>query len=371
MHRQRTSSTEPPSILKSIFNDTSGNDGLLAKWIANNEQDTEIENKDATRELAKLVLSRLGLQLPVDVGLSKLRSITLRYVLAGEFRSDLSCVPPSALDSVPTPRTKDELSAVRELARHLRTKFSGMYPDLADRVEAELGIRNAKIPPASLGSIDTFRFEERVLLMHCGDLIATKQFDRKALEIIAGREHSFWLDRDVARKAQWEACRRMAELGRLCATIRGAINKAGGDTKTWVEAYTSKDGWFQLDQAQRRLEAWIANLDDEPQERPLGVVRGAYEDTCRAMADGFTKAMVRGNWTVSATLHQTHIYSEIVAESPKPVAYFLVDAMRFEMGLELAERLPKFTEVIVRACRRVASEYYATRDGGASAGGFL
>ena len=47
-------------------------------------------------------------------------------------------------------------------------------------------------------------------------------------------------------------------------------------------------------------------------------------------------------------LHQTHIYSEIVAERPKPVAYFLVDAMRFEMGVELAERLPKTTEVIVR-----------------------
>src|ERR1017187_9040803 len=66
------------------------------------------------------------------------------------------------------------------------------------------------------------------------------------------------------------------------------------------------------------------------------------------MAEGFTRAMVRGNWMASASLHQTHIYSEIVAERPKPVAYFLVDAMRFEMGVELAERLPKTTEVIVR-----------------------
>ena len=30
------------------------------------------------------------------------------------------------------------------------------------------------------------------------------------------------------------------------------------------------------------------------------------------------------------------------------VAYFLVDAMRFEMGVELAERLPKTAEVTVR-----------------------
>jgi hypothetical protein len=341
------SSAEPPSILKSIFHDTSGNDGLLGAWLASDARDAEIKSKEASRELTKLVLSRLGLQLPDNVSLAKLRSITLRYVLAGEFRSDLKCAPPAAIDAVPAPKTKDEETAVREIARRLRASFSEVYSEMADRVEAELGLRDAKVPPDGLGSIDTFRFEERALLAHCGDLIAAKQFDQ-ALAIISEREHSFWLDRDVARKAQWEACRRMAELGRLCVIVRGAVSKAGGDANAWIDAYTSKDGWFLLDQAQRRLEAWVANLDDDPQEHPLGVVRGAYEDVSRAMADGFTKALVRANWTVPVSLHQTDIYSEIVAERPKPVAYFLVDAMRFEMGVELAERLPKTTEVIVR-----------------------
>lgn len=342
-----TSSIEPPSILKSIFYDTPGNDGLLAAWIADDSRDGEIESKEAARELTKLVLSRIGLELPGDAPLAKLRSITLRYVLAGEFRSDLDCAPPDALDSIPAPRTKDELTSVRELARLLRTNFSEAYSALADRVEAELGLRDAKVLADSLGSIDTFRFEERALLTYCGDLIAARQFD-KALTIIDGREHSFWLDRDVNRKAQWEACRRMAELGRLCGMVKGAVSKAGSDANVWIHAYTSEDGWFRLDQAQRRLEAWVANLDDDPQEQPLGVVRGAYDDTCRAMADGFTRALARANWSVSEWLHQTDIYNEIVAENPKPVAYFFVDAMRFEMGVELAERLPKSTEVIVR-----------------------
>jgi PglZ domain-containing protein len=39
----------------------------------------------------------------------------------------------------------------------------------------------------------------------------------------------------------------------------------------------------------------------------------------------------------------------VASAKPKPVAYFLVDAMRFEMGVELAERLPKASEVAVRA----------------------
>ncbi|MBB3525934.1 PglZ domain-containing protein [Rhizobium sp. NZLR1b] len=341
------SSTESPSILKSIFHNTSGSDGIIASWLASNQRDAEIERKEATRELLKLVLSKLGLELPNDAALPKLRSITLRYILAGEFRLDLSGPPPSSLNAIPAPKSKDEESAVRELALQLRARFSDGYPAMADRVEAELGLRDVGVPASTLGSIDTFRFEERVLLAHCGDLVAAKKFN-EALDVIAEREHSFWLDRDVGRKAQWEACRRMAELGSVGVAVRAAVGKAGSDANAWIDAYVAKEGWFRLDQAQRRLEAWVANLDDEPQERPLGIVRGVYEDACRAMADGFTKALVAAKWTVSASLHQTRIYSEVVSAQPKPVAYFFVDAMRFEMGVELSERLPKSAEVSVR-----------------------
>ena len=153
-----TSSTEPPSVLKSIFQSISGNDGIIAAWLACEERDAEIEAKEATRELAKLVRSKLGLELPEDAALAKLRSITLRYVLAGEFRSDLNCPAPPALDTVPAPKTKEEEAAVGELARLLRTKFAAGYPAMADRVEAELGLRNVVLPTGALGAIDTFRF---------------------------------------------------------------------------------------------------------------------------------------------------------------------------------------------------------------------
>lgn len=339
---------EPPSILKSIFFDASGNDGLLTAWLVSDARDPEIVSKEATRELTKLAKARLGLDLVADSPLAKLRAITLRYVLAGEFRLDLSCDAPPSLDSVGKPPTKDEESAVREIARRLRTGHADAYPALADRVEEELGLKNAKLPPGALGSIDTFRFEERVLLLHAGELISNGKFG-EALRLVADREQSFWLDRDVSRKAQWEATRRMAELGNVAIEVQKAVHKTSGDAATWLDAYVAKDGWFRLDQAQRRLEAWVANLDEEPEERPLGVVRRAHEDACHAMAEGFTKALVKAGWTVPGALHQTRVWSEVVADKPKPVAYFLVDAMRFEMGVELAERLPKTSEVSVRA----------------------
>src|SRR5262249_9800586 len=155
----------------------------------------------------------------------------------------------------------------------------------------------------------------------------------QALSVIADRETSFWLDRDVTRKAQWEACRRMAELGAAAAAVHSAVARMSNGPGSWVQAYTSKGGWHRLDQAQRRLEAWVADLE-EREDRPLAVVRHAYEDTCEAMAAGFSRALANAKWTIPSVLHQTHIYKDVLMDRPKPVAYFLVDAMRFEMAVE-------------------------------------
>jgi hypothetical protein len=347
-----SASPEPPSLLKGIFEGVTGNDGLLAAWLMSEARDVQIAEKEAQPELVKLIRSRLGLELTDWGSLAKLRALALRYVLVGEFRSDLRCPSPSRLDGVPAPKTKSEESALRDLAQRLRTSFPDAYAIAADRLEEELGLRAVEVPAPALGSIDTFRFEERALLGCCAELIADQKF-ADALAIVAEREHSFWLDRDVARKAHWEACRRMAELGAAAASVGAAIARASGDANAWIGAYTARPqdgeaGWYRLDQAQRRLEAWLTTLDEDPAERALGVVRRLYEDACCAMAEAFTKALAKAGWTATGSLHQTRIFSELVAARPKPVAYFLVDAMRYEMGVELAERLPKSSEVSLR-----------------------
>jgi len=340
-------SSEAPSILRSIYHGARSNEEILAAWLASDQRDEIVRNKEAMSELKKLISARLGIDLEEDITLQKIRAVTLRYVLANEFRLDLTFAAPSSLEGVQIPKTKDNETAIRELARFMRGKFAESYSILANRVEEELGLRNFKIPPGSLGTIDTFRFEELAILGHAGDLIVTAKFE-EALSLVSERENSFWLEHDVGRKAHWEAVRLMAELGVLATNVRVDAQKANGNPVVWLNSYTTKGGWYRLDQAQRRLEALVANLDSEPEEKPLAVARKYYEDTCHAMAEGFTRALVKDGWSIPGSLHQTAIYTEIVAERPKPVAYFLVDAMRFEMGMELADRLPNTSEVTVR-----------------------
>jgi hypothetical protein len=67
------------------------------------------------------------------------------------------------------------------------------------------------------------------------------------------------------------------------------------------------------------------------------------------MSNGFIKALEGAGWNLGAALHQTQVYPQMVAPQPKPVAYFLVDALRYEMGEELAARLPEMAEVSLRS----------------------
>lgn len=344
-------SAEPPSVLKTLYQ-KNNEDTLVAEWLASDANDAVLTSNAPASivELTKLLRARLGIDLPTDAPVAKLRARTARYVLANEFRSDLQCDPPASLEAIPAPATPEAAAAIRAVARLLRTTFAAAYPALADKVQDELHLAKADIPPEALGSVDTFRFEERALLVHCGTLVASRRF-AEAIAVVEERQHSVWLDRDFPRKAQWDACRLMAELGLQCKAVSAAITKMPSEPSAWVRAYTDQGafGWHRLDQAQRRLEVLVATLDEDIEAKPLGVVRRLYEDTCHAMAEGFTKALVKGEWTVPGELHQTQIFSEVVAAQPKRVAYFFVDAMRYEMGLDLFDRLPPSAEVAARA----------------------
>lgn len=108
---------------------------------------------------------------------------------------------------------------------------------------------------------------------------------------------------------------------------------------------TSDKGWFRLDRAQRGLEAFLVSVEDQIDERAVAKIRGAYENAVRRMTEGFVKALQKADWSVPEVLQQTRIWPDIVESRSGPVAYILVDAMRFEMGYELIDRITRATEV--------------------------
>lgn len=332
---------EPPSILKTLLGGTNS-EMQLTSWLADPNVDRAIVEKEAAGELAKLVSARLGVGLAGD-DLSKWRSVVTRYVLATEFRSDLDGEAPSQLSGVPD-ATQEVVARARAMAARLREEHADRYPAMADRAQSELSLSADAIDPLALGWIDTFRFEERALLDRCGELVREGRYEQ-ASEITHQRRHSFWLGNDVERQAQWEAVQLAAHLGVAADKVDAELRSPPKTPAEWIRRYA--DTWHLLDRAQRRLEAWLPKLEHDANERAITAVRGRYDDVVDRLAKAFVEVLQAAGWEAGATRRQTSIFDDLVRPHAGPVAFFLVDAMRYEMGAELAERLEAHGEVTI------------------------
>lgn len=343
------------SLLRTVFG-VSAPLKILETWLLDSTHDVDLDAKGAWAELHKLVAAKTGLSLPADAKAARLRAITARYVLANEFRNDLAAgavvAGPAAarLAEVPSPSGQDELKAILELTGGLRERDAEAYIALADRTQQELLLNEGSVRGEALGAVDTFRFEEVAAVRAAIQMVADGRID-DAMALIAVRGESFWVTLNPERKVLWDVCRQMIDVSALARRIRGEVDKGpSGGAKGWVDLYTAAGdaGWFRLDSAQRGFETHLASLEVDIDPAAVNSVRAEYEDAVRRMTEGFVKALDAIDWTVPQTLHHTRIWQDVVSARPKPTAYIFVDAMRYEMGAELAERINATNEVQLR-----------------------
>lgn len=376
---------ERSSLLPALLG-TRDNVAMVATWVADAGFDEELEKKDVAMELLKLVESRAGHVAEPGSTLSEVRTKFRRFLLVNEFREDLSCDAPTSLAMVPTPGGKDTREFCRKVLDHMRTRHCAEFEAMADTVESDFGLATSGIKATDLGSIDTFRFEERAMLRHCGEVLAAGDFKTAAILAVT-HSQSFWARQDLSRRqAQWEVCALMAALGTELEKVEIDLKKIGANANsgTIVARYVAEDGWQRMDLAHRRLEARVARMDEEPEtEVALTIIRSRVEQVLRNMAGVFGKAFEADHWSVNAVLHQTRVWSQKVAPLSGRVACFLVDAFRFEMGLDfsaqLAEALdmevvpaiaalPSITPLCMAALLPGAAESYAVVDAGGKVG---
>lgn len=346
-----TGAAEGGSLLKSIFRESDTRD-TIAGWVIDDGNDGEIDQKGAGGELRRVLQAKIGMELPEGAPLAKMRAIAARFVLGNEFRLGLKGPIPPSLSVLPAPNTREQDAAVLYVAKRMReSRHASAYEQLADQVQSELGLSETSVEGDSLGSIDTFRFEERAVVAKCFALIAQDK-PKEAYALMDARGQSFWVDRQPPRKAVWEACRLMIEMGRLADHVTATIAKANGKPEKWIERYVDNgpDGWHRLDRAQRQLEALLAAIEDEEVSDPaVARCRAKYDDVARRQAEGFSKVYQDAGWTIAGVLPQHRIWAETIANLPKPLAVIAVDAMRYEIGVELADRLGRSGEVKLRA----------------------
>ena len=209
-----------------IFESARENHDLIAAWLASPEKDQAIRDKEATSELLKLIEHRLGVKVdPTSrTGIRPGQDRALRADQRVPRRPDS---PSRRRRFRSCPRRKPPISS-RCCARSpqaLRTKNAERYITVADEIEKEFNLGKLAIAPEHLGRVDTFRFEEKILLSHARSLIARGHYNQ-AHAIIADRERGFWVHRNVDRQLQWTACQGWSSLV-------SSLRKLGRNWERW------------------------------------------------------------------------------------------------------------------------------------------
>ena len=190
----------------------------------------------------------------------------------------------------------------------------------------------------ALDELDTVPAYDDLAFDECLRRLEADEFE-PAEELATRRLRSRWVIADQSEHGgqRWLVAYAVARLRRLIGAHRQAPTQSLGGL---LHAYAETD--WEIDRAHRRLEvALLALTDRRTLEEPVRKARKTYDswlDTYRWMA---TSAAEIEGLNADGLFAQGQTHTIMVAPQAKhgPVAYFLVDALRFELGQDLVDAL--------------------------------
>jgi hypothetical protein len=299
-------------------------------------------------DLTRLLRDAFGFDAPVD--LTELRGAFARWVLFSEFAFDLKGDPPAHTVGVARADGR-HARAIYALCDRVRGAdgWRDCYKEMALQVELELQLSNIADEPGDWGDRDTFLAEDRATLRWVQDqCIAGRLTEaRRALDL---RKTSIWA-RESERAHLWQLATRCLDLLESAERARQRMVPASRPVQEHIAAYVAPDdGLWRLDRCQRWMGRAEANCAERDVLEPLVEhATGVHRSTTEASQNAFLDAVLRDGWPPPGP-KQSQVYSRHVAPALAEgarVAYFLVDALRFEMGRDLGEMLAKIGEVSI------------------------
>ena len=331
--------------LRTTLNAESARDILLAVLAPHEDQQKKLNAAEAwVDELKDLCKTALGLEFKTRARrYSPLAEELWRFLLFSELalgQSDL----PASLSGVPrAPQAARTL--VEDLCDQLRndTRTQSAYVQRAREVETEFKLPAHFVDVHHVVHRGTFRFQERASLRRAVQALEVDDGE-EASNILAVQARSVWSTAEESR-TQWSFLAASLSLIKRCEDVERELAGHVASLPSLVDFYTGT--LRDVDRLQRELDqAQPDILVNDPDELMVGVgqkARAVYRKLIERVQAVFMRHLEADGWPVPRFLSNTQVFERFLAprlqESGRRVAFILVDALRYELGVELSKQL--------------------------------
>ncbi|GHT91725.1 PglZ domain-containing protein [Betaproteobacteria bacterium] len=265
-----------------------------------------------------------------------------RYVLFSEFVFDLPVALPDALEGVPHAPTEAR-PIIEDVCDRLRNAPTSRahYIERAEAIEGELNLTELCGAIEDLGERDTFPFEERTFLRTAIKGIVAGATDATREEL-SRHQSSVWQDKGESQ-AQWELVRAGLSLIEACEDFERQLPNHVRAQAALLDFYLHS--LREADRLQREFEQAAGDFLD-----PHGLMhelisqgRARYRGLAERVQSVFVKHLETTGWPPPGRLANAEVFDTRVAdrlkESGRRIAYLMVDALRYELGVALEKLL--------------------------------
>lgn len=335
-----------------IFTSTAPVD-IILNFLSDQNYDAKIEEKKAFVEFRSFVTAHTGFESDISEFQLYRRDLS-RYILISDFFASVKEPTQfSELDKITRSHKKGHTEFCKNCVKEwqVRRDLQEAYIETAETVESAFGLSSLEIPIKENITFDIYPFFEKRVSDYCIDLIKNENFN-EAQKIIDTRKHLFWAEVDYRNtRLLWNILTLATDLNRISKKIISSLKGSGKlSPEKIIEKYTdlsNPDAWFRLDLLNRHFERAYSDYDDPPSEEgsPIALLvlksRNTYSETINLLAEFYSDILVKNKFSYEGILSQREIFSKIL--SPKltegKTVYFLIDALRYEMGVDLFQSL--------------------------------
>jgi len=275
-----------------------------------------------------------------------------RYVLFSEFVFDLPTALPETLKGVPH-APMEARPIVEDVCDRLRSdpKSRALYIERAEASETELNLAELCGAIDDLGERDTFPFEERTFLRTAIKGITNNDTDATR-RVLTRYKGSVWLGKGESQ-AQWELVRAGLSLVEACEDYERQLPEHARSQAALLDFYLGS--LREADRLQREFEQAVGDFLDQHglMHEVISQARSRYRRLAEKVQGVFVKHVETAGWPPTGRMANADVFDRLVAdrlkENGRKVAYLMVDALRYELGVALEKLLAEDGPVELQA----------------------